>query len=49
MPDTLDHLIQRLTPLLGPPVGEPVHLTGGITNLNYRMRMGDGEFVIRVA
>ena len=48
MPDTLDHLIQLLTPLLGPPVGEPVHLTGGITNLNYRMRMGDGEFVIRV-
>lgn len=48
MPDTLDHLIQLLTPLLGPPVGEPVHLTRGITNLNYRMRMGDGEFVIRV-
>jgi Choline/ethanolamine kinase len=48
MPDTIDHLIQRLTPLLGPPVGEPVHLTGGITNLNYRMRMGEGEFVIRV-
>lgn len=47
-PDTLDHLIELLTPLLGPPVGAPVHLTGGITNLNYRMRMGDGEFVIRV-
>ena len=25
-----------------------MHLTRGITNLNYRMRMGDGEFVIRV-
>lgn len=48
MPDKLDHLIQLLTPMLGPPVGEPMHLTGGITNLNYRMRMGDGEFVIRV-
>ena len=47
-PEPLDRLIELLTPLLGPPAGEPVHLTGGITNLNYRMRMGDGEFVIRV-
>ncbi len=47
-PEPLDRLIERLTPLLGAPAGQPVHLTGGITNLNYRMRMGDGEFVIRV-
>ncbi len=47
-PEKLVGLIERLTPLLGPPAGEPVPLAGGITNLNYRIRMGDGEYVIRV-
>jgi thiamine kinase-like enzyme len=41
-------IVQRLTPQLGEPEGEATPLTGGITNRNYRVRMGGADYVIRV-
>lgn len=41
-------IVQALAPQLGPPVGEPAPLDGGITNRNYRARFGDTDYVIRV-
>jgi thiamine kinase-like enzyme len=38
-------LVQRT---LGPARGEPVRLTGGITNRNYRLRFGDHDCVLRL-
>ena len=50
MPDAqIAGLIARLEPDLGPLHGDPQPLDGGITNRNYRVRMGDGEYVVRVA
>ncbi len=40
----LDGLADRLGPLRGPPRPLP----GGITNRNYRVEMGDAEYVVRV-
>ncbi|MFN8130945.1 MAG: phosphotransferase [Solirubrobacteraceae bacterium] len=50
MPDTqIASLVARLEPALGPLSGEPVPLDGGITNRNFRVVLGDGEYVVRIA
>jgi len=46
--DDLVRMVEELAPQLGPAVGTPVPLDGGITNRNYRMRFGDADYVIRV-
>jgi thiamine kinase-like enzyme len=38
----------RLEPLLGASAGEPQPLDGGITNRNYRARLGGRDYVIRL-
>jgi thiamine kinase-like enzyme len=38
----------RLEPLLGTPAGDPEPLDGGITNRNYRARLGGRDYVIRL-
>ncbi|MCW3056376.1 MAG: phosphotransferase [Solirubrobacterales bacterium] len=43
----LNDILQRLEPSLGPLTGEPTRLEGGITNRNFRVTLGDGEYVIR--
>jgi thiamine kinase-like enzyme len=47
MPD-LDAIIARLVPELGPLEGRPQSLEGGITNRNYRLRMGGEDLVLRL-
>ncbi len=44
----LVQVVRLLTPELGPPGGDPVPLEGGITNRNFRLRMGERECVIRI-
>jgi thiamine kinase-like enzyme len=44
----LDAALERLVPALGPLEGEPVALDGGITNRNYRVRLGGGDYVVRL-
>jgi thiamine kinase-like enzyme len=44
----LEEIVQRLEPTLGPLTGEPVALSGGITNHNFRVTLGGREHVIRV-
>ncbi len=41
-------IVAELEPLLGPVGGEPVPLDGGITNRNYRVRLGEGDYVVRL-
>src|SRR3954453_11844077 len=41
-------LVERLRPELGDVEGAPVPLEGGITNRNFRLRAGDGEYVLRL-
>jgi thiamine kinase-like enzyme len=48
-PPSLDDLLTELEPLLGSVSGFPQALDGGITNRNYRVRMGDGDYVVRVS
>jgi thiamine kinase-like enzyme len=43
----LNEIVQRLEPSLGPLAGEPSELDGGITNRNFRVKLGDDEYVIR--
>jgi thiamine kinase-like enzyme len=43
----LNEIVQRLEPSLGPLTGEPTELGGGITNRNFRVTLGDSEYVIR--
>src|SRR5512132_1435431 len=47
MPE-LAAIIARLEPDLGPLEGEPQPLAGGITNRNYRLRMGGEDLVLRL-
>ena len=49
MPASLDQVIRRLEPLLGEPDGEPVALSGGITNRNFRVRLGGEDYVVRIS
>jgi len=44
----LDDVVGDLVPLLGPPRGEPEVLAGGMTNANYRVQLGGGEYVVRL-
>jgi len=41
-------IVEELVPLLGPAVGEPRPLEGGITNRNYRATFGGTDYVVRV-
>jgi thiamine kinase-like enzyme len=41
-------LMDRLAALLGAPSGPAEELGGGITNRNYRVRLGGGDYVLRV-
>ena len=43
----LDDIVAQLEPVLGPLVGEPQPLEGGITNRNFRARLGDGDYMVR--
>jgi thiamine kinase-like enzyme len=43
----LNDISGRLSSLLGPLTGEPVALTGGITNRNFRATFGGADYVIR--
>ena len=43
----LNDILQRLEPSLGPLSGVPVPLEGGITNRNFRVTLGDSDYVIR--
>jgi thiamine kinase-like enzyme len=47
--EELTDTLRALEPLLGAPAAAPVPLDGGITNRNYRVRLGDGDYVIRLA
>jgi thiamine kinase-like enzyme len=47
MPE-LTELLARLERALGPADGPPEALTGGITNRNYRLRLGDRDCVLRL-
>jgi thiamine kinase-like enzyme len=47
LPDPVT-LLDELEPVLGARRGEPVALDGGITNRNYRVAMGDGDYVLRI-
>jgi thiamine kinase-like enzyme len=47
MPE-LDAIIARLEPELGPLEGRPQPLEGGITNRNYRLRLGGEDLVLRL-
>ncbi len=47
MPD-LGELLARLEPLLGRASSAPVPLSGGITNRNYRLRLGEHDCVLRL-
>jgi thiamine kinase-like enzyme len=44
----LGRIVQRLSPKLGEPEGEPRPLEGGITNRNYLVVLSSGRYVIRV-
>jgi thiamine kinase-like enzyme len=49
MSDELHRIIAKLEPVLGDVDGDPVILTGGITNRNYRLRMGSVDYVLRIS
>jgi thiamine kinase-like enzyme len=44
----VEDLLGRLEELLGPREGDPVALSGGITNRNYRARFGGADYVVRL-
>jgi thiamine kinase-like enzyme len=44
----LSAILERLSEQLGPVRGEPVALDGGITNRNFRVRLGDHDCVVRL-
>jgi thiamine kinase-like enzyme len=44
----LGRIVQQLVPILGEPDRDPEPLEGGITNRNYRVRLGGNDYVIRV-
>jgi thiamine kinase-like enzyme len=44
----LADIIDRLEPLLGPASGDAATLNGGITNRNYRVRLGGEDYVVRL-
>src|SRR5271154_5390091 len=44
----LGAILARLEPSLGVIAGEPTPLSGGITNHNFRVTLGDEEYVLRL-
>lgn len=44
----ITEIVERLEPILGELDGEPIPLDGGITNRNFRARLGNLQYVIRV-
>src|SRR5262245_40740408 len=46
--DELGRIVEKLVPELGELEGEPAPLDGGITNRNFRVRLGGREHVVRV-
>ena len=48
MTDRLARLLERLGPVLGEAGGAPELLGGGITNHNYKVRFGRGDYVVRI-
>jgi thiamine kinase-like enzyme len=44
----LNEILRGLVPSLGPLGGQPVALEGGITNRNFRVAFGEGEYVVRL-
>ena len=48
MAEILDQILKRLVPLLGELGSTPQPLLGGITNRNYRVTLGGGDYVVRV-
>jgi Ser/Thr protein kinase RdoA (MazF antagonist) len=44
----VEAVLDRLEPLLGTAAAPPVPLDGGITNRNWRVGLGEGEYVVRV-
>jgi hypothetical protein len=44
----IEDALHALEPQLGPPESDPVALDGGITNRNYRVRLGGRECVVRL-
>jgi thiamine kinase-like enzyme len=44
----LEEILARLEPSLGEVSGEPVPLSGGITNHNFRVTLGGEDYVVRV-
>jgi thiamine kinase-like enzyme len=48
VPELLDAVVDDLTPTLGARSGIAIALEGGLTNRNYRVRMGGGEYVVRL-
>jgi thiamine kinase-like enzyme len=44
----ISDIVSRLEPILGEVDGDPVPLDGGITNRNFRTRLGNTQYVIRV-
>ncbi len=44
----LEQILARLEPSLGALAGQPAPLSGGITNHNFRVRLGGGDYVVRV-
>jgi thiamine kinase-like enzyme len=44
----LEEILHHLEPELGPLAGEPVPLSGGITNHNFRVTLGGADCVVRV-
>ncbi len=47
MAGELNHILERLESSLAPLSGEPRELDGGITNRNFRVRLGDVDYVVR--
>ncbi len=48
MPDRLPRILSRLEAELGAAAGPAVRLEGGITNRNFRVRLGDRDYVVRL-
>jgi len=44
----IELIVARIEPLLGPRAGEPAPLHGGITNHNYRVRLGSTDYMVRL-
>jgi thiamine kinase-like enzyme len=48
MTEDVERILAELEDALGPRAGDPAPLGGGITNRNYRARLGAGDYVVRL-